>query len=627
MSFFNYSLLSFIIIFSNLSIGKDSRGAKQFSVFENGQTSVYKTDGDSLLPELPDTQLNAATIDNIITLYWGDEAMYFDQDGYKFEGYAIFKCRNLDGYDPKILKTFDVKNNIIEILDYYNFDGFDVLIPFYRLQNRGLDFVYDINVDAHYGVELVPGSSYYFYIKSFAVPIDSSTGFIEKTSPIIEVIAGSKNPDLILTLNNKDFVEASKISGNGDGLFGIEIIDATVLNGHSYQFTFNSMEGQDTVKMNLIDFTENDTILYNLNEFSESVETKKVYDGFRIVANDVGLDSIYGDYRNNNIKEVIEVKGPNGTDIIDPINVLDGNLNSTSRWHITAENLGFSLESSKLDMNWNNSVGHAQYEIRFTSETEGSEYYISGHNTGFLKTAPLKNDFKAANKVPFQIWTSGEDLVSEDDDKQLIIKILDSEENHVGIVDSVWTQFPANDSIRANQWERIFAYFPLDSVYPEVLPDESGNSNKPKSLHKIGNIIINGELPEPGTVIRIDTWRPLSATDTFTVTTTAPILKNKKKLEQISVFPNPYFGANPFSTLQQNYMRFTDLPQKVIIRIFTLSGQLVQKIEKESDSPWLDWDLRNRDGKAVASGIYIAHLDMPHIGKKIMKLAVVQDNR
>jgi len=69
------------------------------------------------------------------------------------------------------------------------------------------------------------------------------------------------------------------------------------------------------------------------------------------------------------------------------------------------------------------------------------------------------------------------------------------------------------------------------------------------------------------------------------------------------------------------------LPQKVTVRIFTLSGQLVKKIEKENDSPWLDWDLRNRDGKAVASGIYIAHLEMPKIGKKIMKLAVVQDNR
>jgi hypothetical protein len=100
------------------------------------------------------------------------------------------------------------------------------------------------------------------------------------------------------------------------------------------------------------------------------------------------------------------------------------------------------------------------------------------------------------------------------------------------------------------------------------------------------------------------------------------------KLDQISVFPNPYLGIDPFGRFpNQNFMRFINLPQKVIMRIYTISGQLVWKIEKENSTPWLDWDLKNLDDKVVASGIYIAHLEMPQIGKKIMKLAVVQDNR
>jgi len=109
---------------------------------------------------------------------------------------------------------------------------------------------------------------------------------------------------------------------------------------------------------------------------------------------------------------------------------------------------------------------------------------------------------------------------------------------------------------------------------------------------------------------------------------TADFAAAKNKLDDISVFPNPYFGIDPFGRFpNHNVMRFINLPKKVTIRIFTISGVFVTKLDKDSASPWLDWNLRNRSNFTVASGIYIAHLEMPNIGKKIMKLAIVQDNR
>ncbi|MCB0284161.1 MAG: hypothetical protein KDF60_16355, partial [Calditrichaeota bacterium] len=68
-----------------------------------------------------------------------------------------------------------------------------------------------------------------------------------------------------------------------------------------------------------------------------------------------------------------------------------------------------------------------------------------------------------------------------------------------------------------------------------------------------------------------------------------------------------------------------NLPGKVTLRIYNLAGVFVTKLEKDNASAWLDWDLKNVNGKNVASGIYIAHLDMPHIGKKVIKLALVND--
>jgi hypothetical protein len=44
---------------------------------------------------------------------------------------------------------------------------------------------------------------------------------------------------------------------------------------------------------------------------------------------------------------------------------------------------------------------------------------------------------------------------------------------------------------------------------------------------------------------------------------------------------------------------------------------------KETSEEW--WDLTNADGKFVASGMYIALIDVPGVGKKTVKFAVIQE--
>jgi hypothetical protein len=36
------------------------------------------------------------------------------------------------------------------------------------------------------------------------------------------------------------------------------------------------------------------------------------------------------------------------------------------------------------------------------------------------------------------------------------------------------------------------------------------------------------------------------------------------------------------------------------------------------------WDLRNEHGLPVASGMYFAHVEIPGIGTKVLKLAIIQ---
>lgn len=63
----------------------------------------------------------------------------------------------------------------------------------------------------------------------------------------------------------------------------------------------------------------------------------------------------------------------------------------------------------------------------------------------------------------------------------------------------------------------------------------------------------------------------------------------------------------------------------MIIRIFTLGGVQVRKLEKNDDSQFLQWDLQNETGLPVASGMYIAYVEMPELGKtKTLKLMIIQ---
>jgi hypothetical protein len=267
-------------------------------------------------------------------------------------------------------------------------------------------------------------------------------------------------------------------------------------------------------------------------------------------------------------------------------------------------------------------VGFDNYEIRFTAT--GSEYYLSGYQFG-LQAPVFKNEVKAKDRVPFEIWNIGQDVDSPDDDVRLSIKIRDENKSDPGltVIDSTWTHL-ANGN-----WEPVYGFL-QDDGYAEPLPATSGRSNA--ADHPIGKITFTGDLPAPGTIIRISTWKPVGEGDAWEITATAPNLDDKASakanLDKISVFPNPYFGANELERDKyRKFVRFTNLPNQVTVRIYTIAGVFVNKIEKDDPSQWLDWNLLNIDNLPVATGIYIAHLDMPGIGEKIMKIAVIQEKQ
>jgi hypothetical protein len=91
-------------------------------------------------------------------------------------------------------------------------------------------------------------------------------------------------------------------------------------------------------------------------------------------------------------------------------------------------------------------------------------------------------------------------------------------------------------------------------------------------------------------------------------------------LDLINVVPNPYYAYSGYEKNQlDNRVKFTNLPEKCTIQIYTVSGTQIRKFTKDSPVTSLDWDLKNQAGIPIASGLYIIHIDVPGVGEKILK--------
>lgn len=113
--------------------------------------------------------------------------------------------------------------------------------------------------------------------------------------------------------------------------------------------------------------------------------------------------------------------------------------------------------------------------------------------------------------------------------------------------------------------------------------------------------------------------------DTQTLFPNLEISERKSLLDKIKVVPNPYFA---YSTYESSYdlpqIKFIHLDKKATIRIFNLAGQLIKTLEKNDQTNQLTWDLRNESKLKIASGMYIAHIEVPGVGEKILKFGIVQ---
>ena len=152
----------------------------------------------------------------------------------------------------------------------------------------------------------------------------------------------------------------------------------------------------------------------------------------------------------------------------------------------------------------------------------------------------------------------------------------------------------------------------------------------------VDTIFVQKIPPKAGDIFLIHCLKPFSHKDSYTFTTKRSYISKesaKSNLDKIAVVPNPYVAAseweikpNLISGRGDRLLYFIHLPTKCTIRIYTLAGELVQKLEH--DSHYEDgseaWNLLSKSNMDIAYGIYIYHVDAPEVGEHIGKFAVIK---
>lgn len=80
---------------------------------------------------------------------------------------------------------------------------------------------------------------------------------------------------------------------------------------------------------------------------------------------------------------------------------------------------------------------------------------------------------------------------------------------------------------------------------------------------------------------------------------------------------------------------FTHVPPRCTIKIFTMSGVLIDEINYDSAAPAegfvttnggiIHWDMKNKDGLEIAAGVYLFHVKDTQTGEeKLGKFAVIK---
>jgi len=107
------------------------------------------------------------------------------------------------------------------------------------------------------------------------------------------------------------------------------------------------------------------------------------------------------------------------------------------------------------------------------------------------------------------------------------------------------------------------------------------------------------------------------ATDKGISTLGIPFTQNKDN-KNVGVSPNPFIVG------ESNYITIEDIYSGSIIKIMTLSGNVVKKIELPYNENRINWDGRGNNGELLDTGVYLIVVENNQYGNGVTKIAIIK---
>jgi hypothetical protein len=276
--------------------------------------------------------------------------------------------------------------------------------------------------------------------------------------------------------------------------------------------------------------------------------------------------------------------------------------------------------------------------------------------------------------VPFQVWI---DDPNWDEMRQLTVGFIEKRADLGGIPDGQWDPgtlllasgeyiFIFDETYDPDGNQRLYKggpYIDPNAGYADLngaaagnglfytIPDEADLSPDERAIVEspFFNTLYAVGLPKASEestylagdkiIIGVDTY-PYTSDDVYQFrTTVGGVLTETEERDlfnKVTVYPNPLYGFNiatsyTNSASDEPWVTFSNLPEEITVKVYTLSGQLLRTLtqaDKSSPtSPFLRWDLQNESGLRVASGLYLAIVSSPKFGEKVLKFSIIMPEK
>jgi hypothetical protein len=537
--------------------------------------------------------IKAIAGDRRVTLYWDNRAeLTFDAfyQRYSFEGYRVYRATEPNFIsDQTVTDAYGNPTYRVPIAQYDLVDSIQGLAQigingayFYLGDNSGLRHSF---IDS----TVTNGQTYYYAVSAYdggfytTTVTGQFTGIPpSETSTIIEVAAnGVVKTDINTAVVTPGAPAAGYVpaklasfvpSGPGTGTVSIELLNPDSIKAHVYQIAFQDFTPFHTNPLpsyTIYDQTAGDTVVHLTQLKTTSDETPVVSGYSGTIMNDSGV--------------AINLSKSGWTKGVSNLLVQDG---FDSRY-------AAGLQARRVNY-------PADFDITFTAAGKGDVSFPS-------------SSFSSAG-VPSNI----------------VINDVTEGINHF--------QFLFYDNNSNGMFDNGDAIFLVVGDSAGKAATSFGTAYKSWSISFFQDTTIAANLqraPQPGDVYHLATHKPFRTGETFTFKL-APAhtsaAQAKSDLSKVAVVPNPYVGAASWepATTQigrgERRIYFTHLPAQCTIRIYTISGHLVQTITHQATG--LDgqepWNLISRDGLDIAFGVYVFQIDAPGVGTYVDKFAIMK---